>query len=191
MTRLICCCQGGGCGYPSPTFMTTDQELQMPNHITNIITAEPAALAQIFTLLKSDKQKVDFNKLIPMPADVLATVSKQLNMQEMALTNGRNWYDWCAKEWNTKWNAYDIDVSPNAINFDTAWACPEPVMRKLHQMLPYIDWEWSYADEDIGHNCGTWKKVGGTLAHIEPSDPARFGCEIKGHDHDEYMAEGL
>ncbi|MFW2013796.1 hypothetical protein [Acinetobacter bereziniae] len=38
-----------------------------------------------------------------------------------------SWYQWCPKNWGTKWNAYDVLVKDNSIIFDTAWSAPLPV----------------------------------------------------------------
>ncbi|HIN56134.1 MAG TPA: hypothetical protein EYM92_04155 [Acinetobacter pittii] len=42
----------------------------------------------------------------------------------------KTWYEWSNENWGTKWNAYDISVSENVIEFDTAWASPTPVLEK-------------------------------------------------------------
>lgn len=37
----------------------------------------------------------------------------------------KTWFDWCIKNWGTKWNACDpIRISHNIVIFDTAWDCP-------------------------------------------------------------------
>lgn len=41
------------------------------------------------------------------------------------------WYEWCSKNWGTKWNAYDIVIKDNTISFDTAWNSPKPILQAL------------------------------------------------------------
>lgn len=49
------------------------------------------------------------------------------------------WYDWCNRNWNTKWNAcdtyYDTN-NPTEVEFNTAWDAPEPIFAKMCAMFP-------------------------------------------------------
>lgn len=53
------------------------------------------------------------------------------------------WYDWCTKNWGTKWGTYSLKVyklggdgSPILIEFQTAWGPPNPeVMAKINAWL--------------------------------------------------------
>lgn len=66
-----------------------------------------------------------------------------------------SWYDWCIANWDTKWNAYDNETEgTDCIKFSTAWANPEPVIRKLAEMYPRVKIEHWWADEDTGNNTG-------------------------------------
>lgn len=71
------------------------------------------------------------------------------------------WYDWCCANWGTKWNAYhsNLDKYNNTIEFDTAWACPIPVLEQLATICDeYGVWfEGKWADEDAGSNTGTFE----------------------------------
>ena len=60
------------------------------------------------------------------------------------------WYDWCVENWGTKWNACEVQVSDYTIEFSTAWAFAEPVMRKLAELCAKhsVDFEGEWADED-------------------------------------------
>ncbi len=55
-------------------------------------------------------------------------------------------YDWCAKNWGTKWNANAPVYLPQyrTMMFETAWAPPMPVIRELHRRFPdgqfYFEW---------------------------------------------------
>ena len=62
----------------------------MPNHITNRIKliGEPAEIRRVMEAVKVDKiglGSLDFEKIIPMPADVDDS------------------YNWCISNWGTKW----------------------------------------------------------------------------------------
>lgn len=47
----------------------------------------------------------------------------------------KDWYDWCTKHWNTKWNACDTntDETKNELiyHFNTAWNAPIPVAKEI------------------------------------------------------------
>lgn len=82
------------------------------------------------------------------------------------------WYDWCNKNWGTKWNAYDVEVGEDGtITFNTAWATPEPVIKALSQKYPDIAVHIKWADEDLGHNVGTGEYRNGVLEDYHFPDP--------------------
>ena len=41
-----------------------------------------------------------------------------------------------------------------SLRFLTAWAPPTPIVAKLVQLYPDLDFVHQWADEDIGYNCG-------------------------------------
>ena len=76
------------------------------------------------------------------------------------------WYEWCNKNWGTKWNACNcanVNENTKTISFQTAWSTPFPVMIKLSENFPLISIRTEYADEDIGQNCGMYTFKGGEL----------------------------
>lgn len=83
------------------------------------------------------------------------------DLGKIAVTNeidygAATWYDWCCREWGTKWNSYDctVDLEDGTISFSTAWSCPHPIVSKLAENHPNVYFEWEYADEDMGANTG-------------------------------------
>lgn len=100
------------------------------------------------------------------------------------------WYEWCNRNWGTKWNSYGYDgmvggyPSGNTLRFQTAWSAPHPVMEKLAEMFPNVEIEHEWADEDIGHNCGRYRYQNGV--RIEEWFPETnreaidLGCELMG-----------
>ena len=71
--------------------------------------------------------------------------------------------DWCCKNWGTKWNARHPEKpevtklkrrTDVTYRFDTAWAPPEPVLRKLSHLFPKLDFHLYWEDEgdDEGHD---------------------------------------
>lgn len=65
------------------------------------------------------------------------------------------WYEWCSKNWGTKWNACDSSIEDaDTIEFCTAWSAPLPIVAELSRKFPdrVVMIEW--ADEDMGSNTG-------------------------------------
>lgn len=65
------------------------------------------------------------------------------------------WYDWCCKNWGTKWNTCNTQQpDTDTVIFDTAWAPPKPVIAQLSKMYPTLEIEHWWADEDKGYGDG-------------------------------------
>lgn len=77
--------------------------------------------------------------------------------------------DFARKVWGTKWNACNSVANPDegTASFDTAWSCPEPVLVTLSQRFPDDEISVTYADEDIGSNCGTFTLKGGAIVESD------------------------
>jgi hypothetical protein len=80
--------------------------------------------------------------------------------------------DFARKHWGTKWNACDAsaDVETGTAQFDTAWSCPEPVLVELSKKFPEDSIEITYADEDIGSNCGSFTLKAGEVVSSDIAD---------------------
>lgn len=111
------------------------------------------------------------------------------------------WYDWCINNWGTKWNAYgydeytptEVDTKDATITFQTAWSAPHPILAKLAEMYPELSFEHTWADEDIGQNCGQRVYNGGECTEIyypEDDEAVQFANNAWGYDDiDEEMGE--
>lgn len=75
------------------------------------------------------------------------------------------WYDWCTKNWGTKWNALDSEIkSEDIIEFTTAWSVPVPIIEQLSKMYPDEIVNIMWADEDTGSNTGEIAYQNGLVA---------------------------
>ena len=79
-----------------------------------------------------------------------------------------DWYDWRINNWGTKWNAYDTDVDccgdgSVELYFYTANQGAIPVIEKLVEMFPNLEFFYKYADEVIANNCGEVHGVDGSV----------------------------
>ena len=112
-------------------------------------------ISDIKNKILDSKDKLDFEKIIPMPKDIHRG---KLGDKEREKYGKKNWYDWSIDNWGTKWNAdtedIDIDDDRISIRFSTAWAPPLPIIKKLHEMFDknevtiigyYLEETWDYS----------------------------------------------
>lgn len=116
--------------------------------------------------------------------------------QNEILYGARTWYEWCIENWGTKWNSYGYDSydrsDPSTIGFHTAWSAPHPVLEKLAEMYPEVQFEHEWADEDIGFNCGRKIYDHGTCIENylpEGEEATAFAMNLWGYGESEEMLE--
>lgn len=82
-----------------------------------------------------------------------------------------DWYGWQNANWGTKWNASEVYWSDDSeyVSFNTAWSTPFALLTKLSEKYPEAKFEIQFADEDFGHNVGTYTLLGGV--EIEENVP--------------------
>lgn len=111
--------------------------------------------------------------------------------------------DFARAKWGTKWNACDssADIEAGTAEFDTAWSCPVPIFEALSRRFPEDVITVTYADEDIGSNCGTFSMRNGAQISSEIAPAWRdmtaeqrakwraFACEVTGRDPKDYEDE--
>lgn len=72
-----------------------------------------------------------------------------------------DWYNWQLDNWGTKWNAYEVFVGDDYIEFQTAWATPNEIFVKLSKIFPDVLFNIRYSDEDFGYNVGEFDLLNG------------------------------
>ena len=150
----------------------------MPNHCYNRVTLYPAgsdtpkAIADIEKIKGFFEDENTFNHIIPEPdwANTPLLTSdnhygtkygndgelpiwtekygKRLMFQSTGITDQR-WYDWRVQNWDTKWDAYDVEVVDDdpenmEITFNTAWSPPEAICSALREQYPDVSVSWFY-----------------------------------------------
>lgn len=110
------------------------------------------------------------------------------------------WYKWRIRNWGTKWNAYgyedDVHFDGKTPRFLTAGSPPQPVIAKLSEMYPDLDFIHQFASEDIGVNCGEDEYHNGSLCgEYRPAqqEAVNFANGLWGFDgieEDEDMYDG-
>ena len=144
----------------------------MPNHCYNRVTLYPAgsdtpkAIADIEKIKGFFEDENTFNHIIPEPdwaniplmsKDVKGLVYDRGKVGELPI-DGRfpstdrqddRWYDWRVQNWDTKWDAYDVEVVDDdpenmEITFNTAWSPPESICHALREQYPDVSISWFY-----------------------------------------------
>ena len=59
------------------------------------------------------------------------------------------WYDWRVQNWDTKWDAYDVEITDDdpeclEVEFNTAWSPPEAICNELREKYPDVSISWFY-----------------------------------------------
>ena len=73
---------------------------------------------------------------------------QHLMFQSTGITDQR-WYDWRVQNWDTKWDAYDLEVVDDdeeqlEVRFNTAWSPPEAICEKIREDYPDVSVSWFY-----------------------------------------------
>lgn len=117
--------------------------------ISNMFSKQDEWLRTIFERVMETAYKATEGKRDEMYQKGQTYISNYVNY------GATTWYEWCIKNWGTKWNACDTEIiDEDTIKFDTAWSSPEPVIAKLAEMYPDAVIEHWWADEDMGSNTG-------------------------------------
>jgi len=90
-------------------------------------------------LMSSDLKRYgqDRGKLGELPITQTDRFGESLRFQSTGQPDDR-WYDWRVQNWDTKWDAYDVEVvDPDPenleIEFNTAWSPPEAICHALRE----------------------------------------------------------
>lgn len=174
----------------------------MPNWVKNIIDCEGDTLSNMYKKNEQGITEFDFNVVLPMPKELEdnnwqypdTRTSEQIKALKEKY-GASDWYHWRIHNWGTKWNGGEVyDKSDSHAEIDTAWATPEPVIKAISkQFNTYI--HVSYADEDLGSNCGEYTYKNGELTYRRkfvdkngnPDHKAMFdfACNVWGLDPEE------
>lgn len=92
------------------------------------------------------------------------------------------WYEWCNRNWGTKWNAYrsrPLREDSDTMVFFTAWASVPKIVSLLSKKYPEQTITYRWADEDIGYNVGELTLKGGEVIDINvPESGSREAYEM-------------
>ena len=148
-------------------------DTEMPNHCHNRVTFYSANTEDVAKLKKIFESEQIFGQIIPEPdwpntplmsSDVTGIVFDRGKVGELPQKVedpwlryvfkstdhiDDRWYDWRNKNWDTKWDAYDVVVTDDdpenvEIEFNTAWCPPDSVCNALREQYPDLSVSWFY-----------------------------------------------
>ncbi len=82
-------------------------------------------------------------------------------------------------------------IDDNVLVFETAWSCPTPIFNKLAEKFSDLGFDVRYADEDIGHNCGTLEYSNGALYSVDIESEPSYDFAFDVWDYDDYSRKGF
>ena len=150
----------------------------MPNHCHNRVTFYPSgnntasSLDQIETIKDIFTGKSVFTQIIPEPdwpnmplltsdahygtkygndgelPQKVEDPFQRYVFQSTGITDQR-WYDWRLKNWDTKWDAYDVVITDDdpdqlEVTFNTAWSPPDAICEAMRELYPDLAVSWFY-----------------------------------------------
>jgi len=148
-------------------------DTEMPNHCYNRVTFYSDNTEEVAKLKKIFEDESTFGQIIPEPdwantplltsdnhygtkygndgeLPILQTDSfgQHLMFQSTGITDQR-WYDWRVQNWDTKWDAYDVEVLDDdpenfEVGFNTAWSPPEAICNRIREDYPDVSVSWFY-----------------------------------------------
>ena len=142
----------------------------MPNHCSNRVTisAHDGKEDQFKEVLKAFESERPFQSLYPQPdwpnipnKDGVLPELREMKRPDGTVftttyyfpdgTNDDRWYDWCYKNWGTKWEAYDFHVADideecgyATFEFMTAWAPADGIYNVITEKYPDVGISWFY-----------------------------------------------
>ena len=123
-----------------------------PNWVYNTLRITKGDPQEVWDAVKSiteegGERKIDYNRLIPQPADLYRG---SLGKEDFVKYGKHNWYDWSIANWHSKWNAVETSLEENVLRWMSPWSPPMPVMERLFAMFPNHDFRYYWEEEQGG-----------------------------------------
>ena len=130
------------------------------------------------------KTGMDFEKIIPIPADLIPGTYDLQGMSEFQIQSNEaiygyeSWYYWCIDKWGTKWTAYNksfnvVDQTRIDVSMDTAWSMPMGILNKLSSDHPNTTIRIVDCEEESGLFVGDFTLLGGKIIEDNVHEPSR------------------
>lgn len=140
------------------------------------IKGDASEIKRLVKKVKSGECAFSFNKVIPMPKELSEIQSggctidgqyvrawkvvdgQNVMVDEEKLRNkygATSWHDWACEHWGTKWDTsnevkgptYGLNGKGVVFEFSTAWSSPEPVIEKLSELFPKLNFHMRWYEE--------------------------------------------
>ena len=146
----------------------------MPNWCENelSVAGDPERVKAFRETVKGE-EPLDTNKLIPYPEhfrsldEATHRWDEEHPVVDGKLPEGVTWadrpqdgfnqggYEWCLENWGTKRGFCDVEVADEwegrvEFTFSTAWSPPRPLIKKMGEMFPDLDFELRYYEGSMG-----------------------------------------
>ena len=146
----------------------------MPNHCHNRVTVYSANTDDVAKIKQMFEDENCFTQIIPEP-DWSNTPLMTSDLKRFGNDRGKvgelpqyiedpfkrlvfkstghaddRWYDWRVQNWDTKWDAYDVeqhdfdDPDQYEVTFNTAWCPPDAICHALREKYPDLSVSWFY-----------------------------------------------
>jgi hypothetical protein len=189
----------------------------MPNWVQTEIElrGSDADIKSVIDFIKNEKGDVDFTKIVPYPkywecpekylvlpsdiqkqgSDPVDNTNLYANMFHINVMQDLpylDWYTWQIDNWGTKGNACECYINSNYICYQTAWSFSEPILEKLSELFPNVEFLFKYADEDLGCNCGSGVATNGnvTFDDLSENESMELAITLWGCEEDYEFVDG-
>lgn len=142
----------------------------MPNWCENdlYISGDPVVIEQLLDFMGPN---FDFNNILPYPAEWKKRdedssawfrehgwdTSRKMMLEKYGSENdgfNSGGYDWCVRNWGTKWRACEVSINDKRVTFQTAWSPPVPVIAALHKKFPTLTLSLEFFECGVGYSGG-------------------------------------
>ena len=120
----------------------------MPNWCENTlwVDGDPTDIKRFRKDVKTKEHDLALSKLHPMP-EALINIDAE--------SDKPNWYDWCIKNWGTKWDVVDSKLVSDFGDsleyfFLSAYNPPVAWLKKISKRFPKVQFRLKYEEEGIG-----------------------------------------
>ena len=158
----------------------------MPNWCENelTITGSMEEVKRFLERARSEEEALDFDHFIPYPQefkdlDEIAEKWREEHPDGSLADEPKDGfnsggYEWCWKNWGTKWSACDARVERHdeegaMIEFRTAWTPPIPVVKKMAEEFPSLCFVLDYWERGAGFQGSI--EIKGDEVTVEESGP--------------------
>ncbi len=121
---------------------------------------------------------IDFNRLIPIPQEVMDPFTPQIQTDDHQVSYSPSWVE---RNWGASSNALYTEILDDkdgmfSVQFDTPWDFPYPILEKIVSSFPKLVFEGS-AFENVDHFYMTFEGRNGEFSWQEGDYAEAFGVD--------------